>query len=119
MYTRKDYRMSDINIFVVIGLIVSHFIGDFILQSDKTAKDKSKSNAVLGKHVLMYGIPFLWLGIWFYVITVVLHFIIDYFTSRASSYMYNRDIHWFFVIIGFDQMLHMISLVGVLYWIGG
>ena len=110
--------MSEINIWVIFGLIVSHFVGDFLLQSDEVAKSKSKSNLVLSKHVLLYGLPFLWLGVWFYIVTIVLHFVVDYFTSRASSYMYNRDIHWFFVIIGLDQMLHMISLVGTVFWVG-
>lgn len=103
---------------VLIGLIVSHFVGDFLLQSDEIAKTKSKSNTALGTHVLLYGIPFLWMGVWFYVITVLLHSMVDYITSRWSSYMYSRDVHWFFVIIGLDQMIHMLSLVGVAYWLG-
>ncbi len=117
------------SITIVLGIIIIHYLADFVLQSDKMAVNKSKSNFYLGQHVFIYTI--MWLAVLFpfeefkyypYItfpqmtllfclITFVCHFITDYITSRISSYFYKREErHNFFLIIGIDQVFHYIQL---------
>lgn len=125
-----------------ISLIIAHFVGDFLLQSDKMALNKSKNWIALADHVGVYSlIMLLWaighlnpghvsikvsLFAW---ITFVTHFLTDAVTSRITSKLWflemeQRELldgwfygkvkpgyrHWFFVMIGFDQVIHYITL---------
>lgn len=92
-------------------LIVLHFIGDFILQTDKMAINKSTSNKWLSYHVLAYSLPFIIIHPMYALINAVLHWVTDYVTSRVASKMHlegKRGL--FFKTIGFDQMVHMLTL---------
>lgn len=107
-----------IDIEVVFWLLFTHWFADFVLQSDYIAQNKSKSNVVLFEHVLLYILPFAILGffipislLWL-LTNLVAHFIIDYVTSRINSKLWaKQQIHWFFVSVGFDQFLHVATLV--------
>ena len=95
----------------IIMILCLHFVSDFILQSNWMAQNKSKSNLALFTHVLVYSLPFMLIGFWYAIINASLHFIIDYFTSRATSKLWKEEkVHWFFVVIGLDQTLHFICL---------
>lgn len=106
----------------LIAVLIAHWIGDFILQSDYHATNKSKSNRVLLAHVLTYFIPMYCISFLFMepAIAIIwsfgnaaLHFITDYFTSRLTSKLWLKgDRHNFFVTIGADQTIHMICLFG-------
>ncbi len=88
-------------IFLIIWL---HFIADFLLQSDKMATNIKW----LGIHSVVYSIPFLLFGINFALITCGSHFVVDYITSKVTKYFWEREQrHWFFVTIGFDQVIHL------------
>lgn len=116
---------------IVCVLLVSHFVADFILQSDAVAKDKSKSNKVLAYHVFVYIFFFtavlVWMPSWFTSIHLstlalflaangVMHFITDYVTSRISSRLWaSGRVHDFFVCIGADQLIHQLTLVSTAY----
>lgn len=101
----------------IIGLLILHFISDFILQSDWMAQNKSNSNKVLGLHVLTYSIPFLLIGPTFAVVNGIFHFITDYVTSRITKRLWaKKEVHWFFVIIGLDQLLHYIVLLTLFHY---
>jgi hypothetical protein len=47
---------------------------------------------------------------------MIMHFITDAITSRTTSYLWQKgERHWFFVVIGLDQAIHMTTLFGVYY----
>lgn len=112
------------NLIEIFTILVIHWIADFILQTDWQAKNKSTSNTALTDHVLNYMIPwvilvcivmntfnFNWKIILFIPITFILHWVIDYFTSRINTKLWKSGkTHKFFVSIGFDQILHYIQL---------
>ncbi len=93
-------------------LLVNHFIGDFILQNDYMALNKSKKWEALSLHVLVYSATFLWLGWKFALNTFITHFITDAITSRITTRLYTPVFHrhWFFVVIGLDQLIHYTTL---------
>lgn len=112
----------------IFTIIIIHWIADFILQTDKQAKGKSKNWSDLLSHTITYSVVwvfailFLWnnqhtvtwlvvSSILFGAITFVAHTITDYFTSRLNSKLWAEGkVHYFFVSIGFDQILHYVQL---------
>jgi len=105
--------MATYNIYLVIVVLILHFISDFLFQTDKMAKDKSSSNLMLTKHVLVYGIMFVCLlGPIYALVNCGLHWITDYFSSRVTKKLWQEQrVHDFFVVIGLDQLIHTICLV--------
>ena len=102
----------------ILLIVWIHFLSDFILQSSYIALNKSKSNLVLLYHVILYSIPFLYFGIKYSLINLILHYIIDWCTSRITSKLWSlEDKHWFFVVIGLDQALHFTCLILTYIWI--
>ena len=106
-------------LFVYILLI--HYLGDFVLQTDWQAKNKSSSNFALNRHVLTYSLTWFAasyiyfgnIGIagMFWLITYICHFATDYITSRAVKKQFEKeDHHTGFMIIGFNQVLHLLQL---------
>lgn len=107
----------------VLFVVLTHFVADFLCQTDKMALNKSHSLKWLTIHVLVYtlvlGISsaiFLRVAGWgnvlvFTVINGGLHFITDFFTSKATSRLFKLPSkHWFFVMIGLDQVIHYLCL---------
>ena len=96
----------------IIVLFWIHFVADFFLQSTYMSMNKSKSVKALAWHCLIYSLPFLWFGWKYAILAGLLHFPIDFITSRITSKLYAKEeYHWFFVIIGLDQAIHMTILV--------
>lgn len=112
---------------IIIAIIIIHWIADFVLQTDKQAKGKSKNWEDLLNHTFIYSTIFgivscfflpvnkpyygVYLPIIFFIITFICHTITDYFTSRLNSKLWEKgQVHNFFVSIGFDQVLHYIQL---------
>ena len=104
----------------ILLILSTHFVGDFIFQTDKQAKNKSSSNYWLTVHVATYGIclsfarlimgntlpSFYWV-----LINIVLHWYTDFVTSRINAYLWRKEMrHWFFVGIGLDQLIHYTCL---------
>ena len=101
-----------IDISILLSIIFIHFIADFILQTDKMAQNKSKSMKWLSIHIIVYSIPLLLFGWLFALVNGLIHGLVDFCTSRATSYLWKeKQVHWFFVVIGLDQALHMTTLV--------
>lgn len=112
---------------VALLIVWLHFVADFILQSDKVSKTKSGDNAVLAYHVMLYSLPFIPFAAWympagataaFVGINLAAHFITDYITSRMTSKLWKAGkVHWFFVVIGADQAIHMTTLFLTFAWL--
>lgn len=120
---------------IVIWILFIHWIADFVFQSDKMAKNKSKNIYWLLNHtvtysvIFMFMITFVWVGspsaidavvksILFAAITFGCHSIVDYITSRINSSLWAKNnIHMFFVSIGFDQFIHFVQLILTYYLI--
>jgi len=112
-----------ISLHMALVLLLCHFIGDFVMQTDEVAKAKSTDNGVLAKHVLIYMLPFVFLFLvtWnhhpgivalFLVYNAGLHFITDYVSSRMTTKAWKEERrHDFFVIIGADQFVHAFCLL--------
>lgn len=107
-----------IDIGVLLALVWFHFVADFIFQSDWVAKGKSSSNQILFYHVSLYSLPFYLFGWQFALANAGLHFITDWCTSRATSYLWQKgERHWFFVVIGLDQAIHFTCLFLTYLWL--
>ena len=115
--------------YVLLAIFVVHFLADFVFQTSQMATGKSKSLKWLSIHVGVYGLVSLlsmylvansvnsyylcfawWLG------NVALHFVTYFITSKITSrYWENKNMRLFFVMIGFDQLIHNICLIGTYY----
>ena len=121
--------MIELNVIIVI--IASHFIGDFVLQSNWMATNKSKNIIALSSHVATYSftllvsmflafkIPIEIVFFWTFV-NMVLHFLTDMITSKITTVLYQeKRMHDFFVVIGADQLFHYSCLfISYVYLIG-
>lgn len=67
--------------------LVCHGIGDYVLQSDWMAGDKTLSNTPATAHVLAYAVPFLFLdpSLPALAVIIVTHFLIDRY--RLARYV--------------------------------
>lgn len=109
---------------IILFILFTHWVSDFVLQTDWEAKNKSTNNKALLAHVLGYITPWViicvayvdvtndWKMLWFIPITFCIHWVTDYFTSRLNSRLLKEGkTHEFFVSIGFDQFLHFTQLL--------
>jgi membrane-bound metal-dependent hydrolase YbcI (DUF457 family) len=119
----------------VLFILFTHWVADFVFQNDTMAVNKSKSLYWLSMHVLTYmavtvgmivvavllvtgfhfdsdAIPFYAKIVAWVVINGALHWLTDYFTSRATTWLWiNNQRHYFFVMIGLDQIIHYACLL--------
>lgn len=129
---------TEINLYILFGILFLHWVFDFVFQTGEQAVNKSTSNKYLTVHVLTYTgswslciSAYVWffyvkevdgvyqmakggnsLIIFFPTITFICHWITDYYTSRLNTYLYKKsDFHNFFVSVGFDQLLHYAQLL--------
>lgn len=110
--------MGDSSLFVaMMDKIWVHFIADFVCQSDWMAINKSKNSllglAAMSTHIGIYTlIMMLVFGVQFAILQGVLHLATDMVTSRVTSYLWVKGYrHWFFVMIGLDQAIHLTCLL--------
>ena len=132
-----------IELLLILQIVFAHWVSDFVLQSHWMATKKSKNWLALGSHVVVYTtslyftmmitgallVPvvyedapnaviyamtpfafFLWVAI-----NGVLHFVTDAVTSRITYKLWGRSkMHEFFVVVGFDQLIHYTCLFATL-----
>lgn len=107
--------------YTVIWLSFWHWVADFVCQTHWQATNKSKDWNALLRHVTVYTII---MGITgsmtlqsldrcaiFVAVTFIAHLLTDAVTSRWTAKLYaKQDWHNFFVVVGFDQFLHIAQL---------
>lgn len=126
--------MIKVPLSTIIFLLSIHWLADFVCQTDYQAKNKSTNNLVLLGHVTQYTV-LLYMGcalafatgLWtigpveavlYSIANGCLHFATDYTTSRITKRLWEKgDIHNFFVVIGFDQLVHYTCLFGTLTYL--
>ena len=59
--------------------ILAHLVGDYLLQSDWMATEKTRRSVAAGAHALCYTLPFIFLASswWALALIAVSHFVID------------------------------------------
>lgn len=122
---------------------VLHFIADFLLQSNDMAIRKSQDPLVLLKHVGIHMGVFFVGGLVFFgfigaflvaLANAAFHAVIDWnvwrafkrwvqkkhpgMTTQEQVMMDDNARHWFFVTIGFDQLLHGLSIIIAIFLFG-
>ena len=132
---------------IILWVIFAHWVADFVCQTHWMASNKSKDWWALVDHVSVYTfVVTVLLAPWlitkfgnlivvFLLVTFVAHFITDAITSRITSRLFMSQfvvppkwtvdihmkpdftLHWFFVVIGFDQFLHYAQLFLTLAWV--
>ena len=127
---------------IPLTILAAHFVGDFLLQSNWMALNKSKKFEALAIHCMIYSSCFVFWGPKFFFITLLTHFLTDYLTSRWTSKLWfievlplrpehatsywtythvakvgNSKRHWFFVVIGLDQLIHFATLALTLRYV--
>ena len=99
---------------LIVWILFAHWVADFVCQSDWMAKEKSKNMDALYLHILTYALVMsaMTMNVVFGCANALIHLFIDYFTSRWSSKLWAKGrFHDFFVVIGFDQFIHVACLL--------
>lgn len=110
----------------IIGLAITHYVADFLLQSREMGEGKSSSLYWLSLHVMTYSTVFGVLGFMFFTpiqalsffcITFVAHFCTDFVSSKLSAYCHRTNrMGAFWNVIGADQLLHFVQLILTYVW---
>ena len=96
--------MNTTQLFILI--LVIHFLADFALQTHEQAQGKGPIDPEIQK---FWG----WIG--FSLLVGIPHYLTDWCTSRIGKpFWKSGDFHNGFVVIGFDQVIHYISLILVI-----
>lgn len=109
----------------LVLLMLTHWLADFALQTQEQANNKWSNSWALISHVGTYGICmslvllYLMPGEFSIVcklfacaLLVSSHYCIDYVTSKITHKLYEeKSYHDFFVVIGFDQFLHLLTII--------
>lgn len=105
------------SLLLILSILSLHWIFDFLLQTDKMALNKSKSLSYLIFHSSVYSLWSIPISLLFnlppsFIVYVFLtHTLIDGITSRITSYLWKKNkLHYFFTVIGFDQLLHYATI---------
>ena len=113
---------------IIIVALFIHFLADFVFQTSWMSQNKSKSFKALSAHIIEYMYVSILLFVLYFaiftnirptteffvfiLINSLTHFGIDTVTSRLTSYFWKKqEVHNFFVVVGFDQLLHTAILI--------
>ena len=110
-------RMIDPWTFIII--LICHWVGDYLLQFNAIANQKSEHLGWLALHVLIYtsvlfvGVLFIFHlqeAMYYCAVNAAFHFVTDFVTGKFSS-KYKSNPRIFYPIIGFDQFIHTVTLL--------
>lgn len=99
-------------------MLIAHWVGDFLLQGTRMATLKGQKAGWLLYHVGVYSLPVLAVSLWsiggrealyFTLVNAIGHTVTDAVSSRLNM-RYRERPRIFFVIIGTDQLLHLLLL---------
>lgn len=100
-----------------ILIVWIHTVADFVLQTNSMAVNKSTSIKWLFAHVGLYTLCLCGFGWKYALVNGIAHFITDFVSSRLTTHFWKKgNRHNFFVVIGFDQALHITVLILTLAW---
>lgn len=120
----------NISLIVVLYLLLSHWVADFLCQSTYMGTMKSKSNAVLLFHTSIYTAVMFVLSVFILTLSVgdlfifaavnfTFHTAQDWATSRLTGAQFEKKIFngltGGFTIIGIDQFLHYCQILITYY----
>lgn len=98
----------------VVYLMFLHWMADFVMQSDEMAQKKAVEWEWLFAHCSVYYVVFAigTLNPVYGVVLGLIHYPVDFITSRKNRDLWSRgETHWFFVNVGFDQFIHLLTIV--------
>ncbi len=130
--------MNIVQVGIIIWALFIHFIADFVFQTDRMAKEKSKSILALERHVLVYTLVIFvgmigwamsigyegdtsvskWIefSIEWALLNGAVHFCVDFVTSKINARLLAQErVHAFFVGVGADQFIHAATLILTLW----
>ena len=105
------------NLTLILYILFTHWVADFVFQTNEMALNKSKSIEWLSYHVCVYTLPWFVIGWQFALINGICHWVIDFLSSKVNAVLYEKSRHYFFVAIGFDQFLHYVVLFGSYFFL--
>lgn len=105
----------------IIILLLIHLIGDLFFQGSKLSRLKASKIPALLEHTGIYTfILTIFSAIWlsltplqsvtFGLVNGVLHFIVDFFTSKLKKKYWSVNEERYFTLVGIDQFLHIVIL---------
>ncbi len=109
---------NSLEVWLLIAILLTHLLGDFLFQTDWMAINKYKRVGVLAIHVTVYSACFLWLGPLYALANGCAHFFVDMVTSHFThKFHVEQKRHMFFVVIGIDQTIHFACLFASVQWL--
>jgi len=98
---------------VVLTLLAAHFLGDFVFQTDRVARNKSRLPVLLFHGFQLAALSYLfagrWTDFWIPSTTFLTHVFIDYFKARQR-----RPSAGLFLL---DQAAHLIVIAVLAWWL--
>ena len=114
---------------IIFAILIGHWVGDYVLQTEKMAVGKSSSIKWLTIHAAIWTasmmiivVPFSSsVSIWVWVLFMgALHWFQDFVTSRINAFFQkNKWIKMFWLGIGTDQLLHYLIMFGTIGYVSG
>lgn len=90
-----------VSAYLILWLLFSHWVADFLLQNDDMAKNKSSDTLILGVHCILYSVVMTFCFFIFYIIAQ-LYYPLEIFKVRTdlpAEYLYFSYLVIFYFIL--------------------
>ena len=92
---------------IIFTILLVHFIADFACQTTWMAENKSTDNKAMIADTLTYTMVLCVIDWKWAILNGFWHYIVDAISSQFTHALNKRKAyHWFFVVIGLDQLIH-------------